>query len=165
MVPVLPVRLCREVQILLLLLRICLSIRLLDRSKTVISDSVSVKKHAAPQDLLPQGGAFILILCILIYSLLHLKNHIPIARNRPVFLIYDHFQLICRVTQSLHRRDDLVVAEVGAPFHAVDVLILFYQSSSFARATFMSERRSENFDEKLCLDTVVSFRACSLHSA
>jgi hypothetical protein len=58
MVPVLPVRLCREVQILLLLLRICLSIRLLDRSKTVISDSVSVK-NTPPRRIFSRRAALL----------------------------------------------------------------------------------------------------------
>lgn len=58
MVPVLPVRLCREVQILLLLLRICLSIRLLDRSKTVISDSVSVK-NTLPRRIFSRRAALL----------------------------------------------------------------------------------------------------------
>lgn len=58
MVPVLPVRLCREVQILLLLLRSCLSIRLLDRSKTVISDSVSVK-NTPPRRIFSRRAALL----------------------------------------------------------------------------------------------------------
>ena len=56
-------------------------------------------------------------------------------------------------------------AEVGAFFHALDVLILFYKVLKFRTGNFHVGEQVGNFDEKFCLDAVVSFRACSLHSA
>ena len=73
--------------------------------------------------------------------------------------------MICRVTQSLHGRDDLVVAEVGAFFHAVDMLVLFYQVFEFRAGNLHVGEEVGNFDEKFCLDAVVSFRACGLDGA